>query len=223
MEIYKDIEKKYGFKYHRPPVDTAYGNWLKEITNPKTGKPYNGKPIQDEVHQIFRLKDINGDEKLAWTGHWISENRWGNRKTFATGSHGPQGSWIKPIFNYEKIFDHQTLDTVEQVTQEIRRETKYDVPFTKEAAERLRKKATRPDGKPVQLIIYDERKNGTGGKERPVAIHDWDDFVSKDFDNLIATGFRPVKVIVATTPEAAEEALAAEAAKTEAEETTTEK
>ena len=130
--------EKVGFEYEKTVHDRGYEQWHPLV---------KGRPVTEEVTQIYRKKIPNEGEFLMYNALYRGQDWVGNEKTF---DH-LQGRYEKPVFRLEK-----NPQTQEVKAREIEGyKTVYDIPFTIDKLCELLDQAVEQ----VSLVVY-----GAGSK-----------------------------------------------------------
>lgn len=138
------------------PAEIAYENWKTEVMDPTTGQYYqshNGDTAHYNVHQIIRLKRVDGSEKLYSIGQLVGYNQFKDEKTHRC--HSPE-IHEKPIFKHETIMDTKTKKLKRVTTAISGTEYIYELDFTTENLDRL---YAQKASDYVQLVVKEEQTN----------------------------------------------------------------
>jgi hypothetical protein len=171
------------------PAELAYLNWLADVTDPTTDQYYtshDGESAHYNVHQIIRIKLIDGSEKLYSIGQLVGYNQFKDEKTHKC--HSPE-IHERTRFKHETIMDTKTKKLKRVTTAIAGIDNMYDMPFTPENADALYKQRA---NEYIQLIVKQEQNNeahsinyGSGNSlAQTFAL-----FKSKPFDYLYNADF----------------------------------
>ena len=170
------------------PTELAYLNWLADITDPTTDQYYeshDGETATYKVHQIIRIKLIDGSEKLYSIGQLIGYNQFKDEKTHPC--HSPEVH-ERTRFKHETEMDPKTKKLKRVTTAIAGVDNVYDLPFTPENADELFKKRA---NEYIQLTVKQEQNNeshsinyGANSLAQTFAM-----FKSKPFDYLYNAEF----------------------------------
>lgn len=173
------------FDYKKTPEDKAYQTFLNSIFDEdgnlhKTG----GTDIPEVVVEICRVFD-GLDTKKEYLVYDV--NQWGH---FEDGTRTPYvhlqdiGVW----YDYEWVRRQLPMPVYTGTPQRRQykdypesSKNKYDIPFTKENLDKIRKKS-QPS---TRLYVYDTAKSGRGGKDGKIGVAEWKDFEERSFQELI--------------------------------------
>lgn len=183
--------------YKKPLEQLDDERWYSKVTNPETGtfckisdlpieyrknredKPY---PIR-QVFQIIRIKRLDGTEWLKSRRRLVALDRLGNE---VEHSFTDPELFYKPQTNYEmKQKDPKnSTSPLERKCESaginpIPEYTEYTLPFSAKNFDQLSKMRPGQSPSTVTLSIYEE-----GSSESPRKINNYDQFKSKNFDEL---------------------------------------
>jgi hypothetical protein len=153
----KGTDKNEGIKYEKTVQDRAYEQWHYFV---------HGRPVWQEVTQIYRKKIANEGEFLLYNLELTGVDWKGNELTFST----LWGRYDKPIFRLEKNPETQEISS----TQISSHKPIHDVPCTKEKIDELLAMASEP----LSIIVY-----GTAG--RRLGLQSIEDFRNGQIEDLI--------------------------------------
>lgn len=155
-EILAEYEKV-KFDYEKTVHDRAYEQWYALV---------KGRPVWQEVTQIYRKKITGEGEFLLYNLNLVGEDWKGNAQDFATLF----GKYEKPIFRLDKNPETQTITT----TQISSHKTVYDITYTKEMLDELLDKASEP----VSMIVY-------GSAGRRLGVLSLEDYKAGSLEDLV--------------------------------------
>jgi hypothetical protein len=151
---------KVKFDYDKTCHDRAYEQWYALV---------KGRPVTQEVTQIYRRKIPAEGEFLTYNVHFLGKDWKGNDQDFDT----LMGRYEKPVFRLDK--DPSTQEVTS--TQISSHRTVYDVPFSKNKLDDLLDMSAEP----LSLIVY-------GSAGRKYGLQSVDDFREGAIEDLIMCG-----------------------------------
>lgn len=142
---------KVKFPYEESIQDRVYNKWYTVS---------KGRPVEQEVSQIYRVSKPGRGEYLMWTLNLKGQDWKGNPTDFTILT----GRYEKPLFRLEKNPETQEIST----TQVTSHQTIYTIPFSKQKLDELIEMAVEPvsmivvapSGKRFGITSLEDFKNG---------------------------------------------------------------